>query len=330
MGLVGALMTALVHPGPLALLRPEEFVARPARWLRAISRFGATISAAPNFAYELVLDRVRDEELEGVDLSSWLFALDGAETVVPSTLERFHRRFAPYGLRRESLKPVYGLAEAALAVSFPEAGRAFTARRFERDSLAPDHRVSPASEGLELVSCGRPLPGYEVRIRGSRGETLDEGWVGRVDVSGPSIMAGYLGQEEATREVLREGWLDTGDLGFLLEGELYLCGRAKDVIVVRGRNYTPEVIERALAGAPGVRPGSVAAVSVLTERGDELCLLAERSPGGVVEERELRARLLAGLGVEPERIVLLEAGALPRTSSGKIRRREAARRFVSV
>ena len=302
MGLVGSVLTAVVHPGPLTLLEPELFVSRPARWLRTISKYGATVSAAPHFAYALAVERVRDGELDGVDLSSWRLALDGAETVTPKILERFLERFAGYGLREEALTPVYGLAEAGLAVTFSD-----PLRRFRVVDAGAGH-------GRELVSAGKPLAGFEVRIR-----------EGRVLVRGPSVVSQYLGQPPMLDE---DGFLDTGDEGFLEDGELYLTGRDRDKIVLRGTNYTPEVFEAPLEHLPGIRPGSVAACGAVADDGDELVILAETAPGGI-EVKAIEALLAERTGVVPNRVVLLEPGALPRTSSGKIRRGEAAKRFLS-
>jgi acyl-CoA synthetase (AMP-forming)/AMP-acid ligase II len=314
MGLVGALLTALAQPAPLALMKPEEFVARPARWLQAISRCRATISAAPNFAYQLAVERIRDDELEGVDLSSWLLALDGAEPVAASTLSRFYERFRAFGFRREALTPVYGLAEASLAVTFTDPGTAFTARRFDAAALVEREAALEvdAAGGVELVSSGRPLPGMDVEIASEDGRRLPEGRVGRIRIRGPSV---------TSAGVDADGFLDTGDRGFFWSGELYLCGRSRDLLILRGRNYAPEMIEDALAGVPGMRPGAVAAVS----HPEGLSLLVERGPGAV-EESEVRARAIEICGVDPL-VVILEPGALPRTSSGKIKRQEAARLF---
>jgi acyl-CoA synthetase (AMP-forming)/AMP-acid ligase II len=312
MGLVGAVLTSLAEPAPLALMKPEEFVARPARWLQAISRTRATISAAPHFAYDLALDKVRDEELEGVDLSSWLLALDGAEPVIASGLSRFYERFRAHGLRREALTPVYGLAEASLAVTFSDPRTPFTVRSFASEPLAKGQAIESA-EGVELVSSGRPLSGVRVEIADESGARLSSGRIGRVLVRGPSVTSEGLDPDE---------FLDTGDLGFFCADELYLCGRSRDLLILRGRNYSPEMIERALVGIPGIR--SVAAVSC--QRG--LCVLAERSPK-LDEPRaieEIRTRVLDRCGVDP-RVIFLRTGSLPRTSSGKIRRQEAARLF---
>jgi acyl-CoA synthetase (AMP-forming)/AMP-acid ligase II len=316
MGLVGAALTAMAHPAPLALLKPEDFVGRPARWLQTLSRLGATVSAAPNFAYDLAVDRIRDDELEGVDLSRWLVALVGAEPVSATTLARFQERFRGYGLREEALTPVYGLAEASLAVTFSHPRAPFTSRKFDGRLLSEGRAVEEPA-GVGMVSAGTPLQGVEVEIADSDGARLPEARVGRVLVRGASV---------TSEGVDAEGLLDTGDLGFVHEGELYLSGRSRDLLILRGRNVSPDAIEDALTGIPGLR--AAAAVS----RGPELLLLVERSAALAMEEEktivdEIRTRALERCGVDP-RVILLEAGALPRTSSGKIRRREAARLFA--
>jgi fatty-acyl-CoA synthase len=299
MGLIGCLLLAVARPGPLTLIPPELFLARPSLWLRAISRKRATISVAPNFAYGLCLRRIREDELAGVDLSSWKFALNGAEPVAPAVLGRFAERFARHGFDGRALMPVYGLSEASLAVTFTPPGRGPRSLR---------------TAARELSSVGRPLPGVEVDVR-----------EGHIFVRGPSVMRGYFGDEAATRQVLRDGWLDTGDLGFVEEGELFVSGRAKDVIILRGKNYAPQEFEEALDGMAGVRPGCVAAVPVGTSEGEELALLVETD--GPADAEQIRARIAERTGVRPHQVRLLAPGTLPRTSSGKLRRSEAQRQL---
>ena len=301
LGLVGFFLAAARRPAQLVLLPPELFAARPASWLRAISRHRGTISAAPNFAYALAASRIREEDLVGVDLSCWEVALDGAETVTERALESFAARFAAHGFDRAALTPVYGLAEATLAVTVPPLGRG--PRVVERD-------------GQRRVSVGAPLPGFEVEI----------GEHGRVLVSGPSLFAGYWGQPEETARVLREGVLDTGDLGFLDDGELYLTGRAKDVLVLHGENYSPETIEESVVEVPGVVPGGVAAVARVDERAleESLFLYVERDRDHEALDAEIaravEEAVARTIGLRPARVVVLPAGRLPRTTSGKVRR----------
>jgi acyl-CoA synthetase (AMP-forming)/AMP-acid ligase II len=333
MGLVGAVLTSLWHGRDLVLIPPELFIARPALWLRAISRHRATISPAPNFAYALCAERVRDEELDGVDLSSWRVAMNGAEPVTPSVLARFVERFAAYGLREEALTPVYGLAEATLAVTFSALRARFALERFETRALLEAGRAVPSRGGTPSVSLGPPLPGFAIEIRDDEGRPLGEGRLGRVNVRGPSLMTGYDGMPEETARVLRAGWLDTGDVGFLWRGELHLHGRAKDLIVVRGRNHAPQDVEHALGDVPGVRAGCSAAVGALGagDAGEELWVFVERAHGAresdAAIERAVRRRTLEHSGLHAARVVVLAPGTLPRTSSGKIRRGEALRLY---
>ena len=332
MGLIGCVFPALSRDATLTLLGPELFVARPALWLRALSRYRATISPAPNFAYSLCVTRVADAEMEGVDLSGWRTALNGAEPVAPSVLRAFRDRFARWGFRREALTPVYGLSEAALAVTFSDLDRPFRGCRFDRERLSRDGVARETAHGREIVSVGRAVPGFDLRIVGAAGRDLTEGEVGRVWTRGPSLMDGYLGDPQATARALRHGWLDTGDLGFLLDGELYLTGRAKEVVILRGRNYAPDEIERAVEGVAGVRSGCAVAASWLPEDapGEVLALFVEGSRATTVGERQAlpeacRAAVLGATGLAVDQVVELAPGTLPRTSSGKLRRGETLR-----
>jgi acyl-CoA synthetase (AMP-forming)/AMP-acid ligase II len=332
MGLIGCVFPALSRDATLTLIGPEQFVARPAVWLRALSRYRATVSPAPNFAYSLCVTRVSDAEMEGADLSAWRAALNGAEPVAPSVLRAFCDRFARWGFRPEALTPVYGLSEAALAVTFSDLGRRFESRRFDRELLSRDRVAREAPGGREIVSVGRPVPGFRLRILDESGRDLPEGHVGRVWVQGPSLMDGYLGDPAATARALRDGWLDTGDLGFLRGGELYLTGRAKDVVILRGRNYAPEEIERAVEGVPGVRTGCVVAASWLPEDapGEVLALFVEASRQATEAERQAlpaacHEAVLGATGLSPDQVIVLKPGTLPRTSSGKLRRGETLR-----
>ena len=336
MGLIGCVVTALERPGTMTLIPPELFLARPAVWLRAISTTSATISVAPNFAYGLCVEKIGDDDLEGVDLSSWRVALCGAEPVVPRVLRRFIRRFAPHGLRPEAVTPVYGLSEATLAVTFSAIETPFVSRRFDRDALSRDGRAVEAADGLELVSVGRPVGDAAVRIVDAGGAELPDGLIGEILTSGSSLMAGYYGRPEATGEVLRDGWLHTGDLGFFHDGELFLTGRAKDLLIIRGRNHPPTEVEVAVDGVPGVRTGCSVAVSWLPDGadGEVLLLLAEierrgRASGSGDIGDACRAAVRTATGLELDRVELLEPGTLPRTSSGKLRRQESLRLYLA-
>jgi fatty-acyl-CoA synthase len=328
MGLIGCLVNAVAYPGPLVLLRPEQFLARPALWLRALSRHRGTLSAAPNFAYALCVRRIRDEELEGVDLSSWALALNGAEPISSDVAKRFVERFSPYGFDACALVPAYGLAEASLAVTFAPIRPVLRAVHVDARELATAGRVRPGHRAL--VSVGVPVPGAEVEVRDEAGRVVAEGRVGHIHVRGPSVMVGYLGQPEATHSAIIDGWLDTGDLGFVDGGELVVCGRAKDVIILRGANHVPQEFEEALDGLDGVRPGCAVALGAIPEgaEGEELVLLvetAQQTPADLMDR--IRTRILERTGIRPQRVELLTPGTLPRTSSGKLRRSEALRRW---
>lgn len=323
MGLVGCLLLAVYHPGPLALIPPELFLARPAIWLRAISRARATISPAPSFAYGLCVKRVRDEELEGVDLSTWRYALNGAESIAPSVLEAFTSRFARAGLPPEALTPVYGLSEATLAVTFSEPRRPFRLERVDRSRLAGEGVVVAGDR--PVVSVGTPLPGLTVEVRGEDGRELPEDRVGRIHVRGPSVSGGYFGGPPAG-----DPFLDTGDLGFVRGGELFVCGRAKDVVILRGANHAPQEFEDCLAGVAGLRAGCSVAIGVDRGDGEDLVVLAEiegaARPG---LEDAVRAAIVERTAIRPAEVHLLAPGTLPRTSSGKLRRSEARRQLLA-
>jgi acyl-CoA synthetase (AMP-forming)/AMP-acid ligase II len=324
MGLIGNLLSAFYVPGPLVLLPPELFVTRPGAWLRAISRHRATISAGPNFAFGLCVNRIRDDELDGVDLSSWRLCLNGAEAVSAAMQRRFSERFEPWGFDASSLTPCYGMAEASLAVAFKPAGTMFKTLAVENDTLASRGVVEPGSK--ELVSVGVPLAGVEVEILDDQAQPVPPDRTGRIFVRSPSVMAGYFGRKDLTDEALHDGWLDTGDLGFVHDGELFVCGRHKDTVIIRGANHAPQDFEAALEGLPGVRTGCAVAVGFVPEGEEEeaLAMLVETTPdASPALASDVSSRVLERTSILPAHVELLAPGTLPRTSSGKMRRREA-------
>ncbi|NOK19254.1 fatty acyl-AMP ligase [Corallococcus carmarthensis] len=333
MGLIGCVLAALYYPGSLVLIPPETFLVKPALWLRALSRHRGFVSPAPNFAYGLCLKRVKDADLQGVDLSGWQHALNGAEPVSADTLRRFAERFEKWGFSARALRPVYGLSEASLAVTFPPAGRGPRELGVDPDVLA---REGQARDGARtLVSVGAPVAGFEVQVRGEDGAVLPERRVGHVFAKGPSVMRGYFEDAEATaRALVGEGWLDTGDLGFSADGELYLTGRAKDLVIIRGANHAPQAFEDPLLEVDGVRTGCAVALGFTPEGSEDeaLLILAERAERGAdvaSVEADIRAAVVEATGVQPHTVRLLEPGTLPRTSSGKLRRSEALRRYLA-
>ncbi len=336
MGLIGVLAT-LYWGGSVVILSPLDFAKDPVIWLRAISEHGGTLSPAPNFAYNRCL-RLADEELAGLDLSTWRVAFNGAEPVDPDTVHGFTMRFAPYGFHPSAFYPVYGLAEHTLAVSFPSLDQGPYIATVDRSRLATSG-IAEAVPGdhpdaVRFVSVGTPLEGVSVEIHDKRGSPLPESHVGEVLVKSASVMTGYFGDEAATAEVLSDGWLRTGDLGFLRDSMLYITGRIKDLIIRAGRNYYPEDIESAATGVTGVRAGRAAAFSIPADTGEEhVVVLAESE----VSEEKQRAELIrhiatavaARVGFRPERVELYAQGTLPITSSGKVRRRVARARFLN-
>ncbi|HVR96373.1 MAG TPA: AMP-binding protein, partial [Thermoanaerobaculia bacterium] len=345
MGLIGAWMGSLYYAMPLVLMSPLTFLARPSRWLWTIHRHRGTIAAAPNFAYELCASKVPDEEIAGLDLSSWRIALNGAEPVSPEAIRRFTGRFAPHGFPAGAMMPVYGLAESSLALAFPPQGRGPLIDAVERETFQSSGRALPADPAdpaaLRFVSCGLPLPGHEVRIVGPTGNEAGERQEGRLEFQGPSATQGYFRNPEATRRLLRGGWLDSGDLAYIAGGEVYITGRAKDVIIRAGRNLYPQEIEEAVGSIPGVRKGCVAVFgspdpATGTER---LVVLAETRLTGEadVEESEDIERLrqavqeaVVGLaGAPADDVVLAPPHTVPKTSSGKIRRASSRELYES-
>jgi fatty-acyl-CoA synthase len=330
MGLIGNLLSSFYFKSKLVLLAPELFVTAPGAWLRAISRHRGTVTAAPNFAFSLCLKRIRDEELDGVDLSSWCVSLNGAEAVSADVLRRFGERFARWGFDPSALTPCYGMAEASLAVTFKPAGTAFRTVGVDADRLAREGVVAAGAK--ELVSVGRPMRGIEVDIRNVPGESSPPGRVGRIFVRGPSVMAGYYGRTDLTDQAIHNGWLDSGDLGFILDDELFVCGRHKDIIVVRGANHSPEEFETALEALPGVRTGCAVAVGFVPvgEHDEALAMLVEATADAPATlAADVASRVQERTQIRPAHVELLAPGTLPRTSSGKLRRREARDQWLT-
>ena len=340
MGLIGSWLMCLHNGVPLTLMPPTAFLARPERWLWAIHERRATLSVGPNFAYELCARRITDDALEGLDLSSWRVALNGAEPVSPATLERFARRFARFGFAREAMTPVYGLAECSVGLAFPPLGRGPRIDRVSRAAFQHDGRADAAgtedARALEFVSAGRALPDHEIRVVDDEAREVDDRAVGRLVFRGPSMTPGYYRKPEATAAItLPGGWLDSGDLAYRADGEIYVCGRRKDLIIKAGRNLVPQEIEEAAASVEGVRRGCVVAFGVPNEAlGTEtLVVVAEtRARDGAERARLADAvteRVAAAVEVPPDRVVLVAPGAVLKTSSGKVRRSATREQFLA-
>jgi 1-acyl-sn-glycerol-3-phosphate acyltransferase len=330
MGLIGAWLGSLYHACRFVVMSPFTFLARPERWLWAIHRHRGTLSAAPNFGYELCLRRIEDAALEGLDLSSWRMAFNGAEVVSPDTMSRFADRFAKHGLKPEALAPVYGLAECSVGLAFPPVGRGLLVDTISREALATSGQAVPATggpgEALRVVACGQPLPGHQVRIVDGTGHEVGERVEGRLEFKGPSATSGYRDNPEQTRQLFHDGWLDSGDYAYISRGDIYITGRAKDIIIRGGRNIYPQELEEAVGNIAGIRKGCVAAFGSLDPRSgtERIVILAET--------RETEAETLARIrekvnevadaltGIPPDDIVLAPPHTVLKTSSGKIRR----------
>jgi fatty-acyl-CoA synthase len=335
MGLIGMLIASMYAPIDVVITSPVAFLKRPTAWLEAISAHRGTISFAPNFAYDLCVRRVKASQIGALDLSTWRIAGCGAEPVRARTLQAFAERFRSAGFSSASFVPSYGLAEHSLAVALSRGGlRTDTvdANRLVRESLAipaPEDRQR-SGPVVDLVACGTPFPGHAVRIVDDEGRELPERHVGRILAAGPSVMAGYFEDPVGTAEVLRDGWLHTGDLGYLAGGELFVCGRTKDLIIRHGRKYHPPDLESVIADVPGVRPSAVVVFGInRVEEVDEVVAVLEgRSSlaSSDVAER-VRRRVREAAALELDHVIVTPPGTVPRTTSGKVRRTETRARF---
>lgn len=337
MGLIGAWLGSLYYACPLVLMPPLAFLARPERWLWAIHTHRGTFSAAPNFAYELCLRKIDDRTIEGLDLSSWRMALNGAEPVSPETIIRFCDRFAKYGFRPEAMTPVYGLAEASLGLAFPPPSRGLLIDRIKREPFirfghavpAEAHDVSP----LCFTACGQPLPGHQVRIVDATGYEVAERQVGRLEFWGPSTTSGYFRNPEETRRLFHGEWLDSGDLAYIAGGDVYPTGRTKDIIIRAGRNIYPHELEEAIGDVHGVRKGCVAVFGSTdpisgTERLVVLAETRETEPRGLDQIRHrVDTVVMDLLGTPADEVILAPPHTVLKTSSGKIRRAASRERY---
>ncbi len=331
MGLVGSLLTALVAGTDLHLLPTREFIRNPLLWPRLMAETGGTITYSPAFGYELAARRGGDAA-RTLDLGRWRVAGLGGDMIRPDVLARFAEVFAPAGFRPSAFLGSYGLAEATLAVSMGRPGTGLAVSDLDLDALERQGRARPAGDGRRraFARCGQPIPGMQVEVRDAAGQTLPEGQVGRIHVRGPSVMAGYYREPAETARVLSpDGWLDTGDLGALEGGELLITGRAKDLIIVNGRNVWPHDLEWAAERVEPLRAGDVAAVGAEGEDGAEQAVLLVqcRTADPAARARladQVAAATVAAAGVVCK-VVLVPPHSLPRTSSGKLARAHARR-----
>lgn len=328
MGLIGAWFGSLYHGIPLVLMSPLAFLARPALWLQMLTRHHGTISAAPNFGYELCVRHIDDAALAELDLSAWRLAFNGAEPVSPATIASFAARFAPCGLRYQAITPVYGLAEASVGLALPPPGRGPRIDLLAPDPFTREGKAVPARDGagLSIPSCGRALPGHEIRIVDEAGVELPERTVGRLEFRGPSATSGYYRNPDANAKLYRDGWLDSGDHAYMAEGEVFITGRVKDLIKRGGRNLYPYDLEQAVGNLAGIRKGCVAVFASAdpASRTERLVIMAETRERDKAALSALRhsinERAIDIIDMPADDIVLVPPHAVPKTSSGKIRR----------
>jgi fatty-acyl-CoA synthase len=337
MGMVGFLTVPMVTGLDLVTVTPVDFLSRPLLWAELISKYHGTVTAAPNFAYAVLARQLARAEAD-LDLSSLRIALNGAEPVDPDAVASFTDAGARFGLRPESVLCAYGMAETALGVAFAPVETGLAVDEIDADALETQHRAVPAGGAAvrRFPKLGPPLPGIEVRVVGEQGEVLDAGGVGVLQLRGSSVTPGYLTVDgpKATQDA--DGWFDTGDEGYVTGGQVVVCGRRKDVIIMGGRNIYPTDIERAAAEADGVRAGNVVAVRLAAGEGrhrESFAVAVESRRAGDAEAEQLirkdvTSRVVSAVGVRPAEVSVLPPGSLPKTPSGKLRRAATAATFA--
>ncbi|HEX4868713.1 MAG TPA: fatty acyl-AMP ligase [Acidimicrobiales bacterium] len=334
MGLVGLFTLSLSTGTPLVLGAPTDFMAGPSRWMEWMSTYGGTATAGPNFSYVLATRALH--RAEQLDLSRLRIALNGAEPVDPATVHAFVEAGARHGLRPGAVFPAFGMAEVAIAGTFPEPMSGLRTDPVDRRVLESERYAAPVdgdAEGVRhLAILGRPVPGLEVRVVDPvTGDVLREREVGELEISGTSVTPGYYRRPEANAELFHDGWLRTGDLAYLVDGEMVMCGRIKDMIIVGGRNVYPEDVERALAEVEGVRAGNVIAFGVEHQGKEGLVVVAEsKSDDHDGLRRTVAERVRIAVGLPAKDIVLVEPGSLPKTSSGKLQRSLCKLRYLGA
>jgi acyl carrier protein len=339
MGLIGAWLGSLYFAVSFYVMSPLSFLARPQSWLWAMHRFRATISAAPNFAFELCATKIDEADLKGLDLSALRLLANGAEPISVNGLRQFTERYARFGFRPEAMAPVYGLAECAVALAMPPLGRPPFIDRVRRETLSRRGKAEPAraeeENAIEIVGCGQPLPDYEIRIVDDLGREVADRSEGRLEFRGPSATSGYFRSEAKTRALVHDGWLDSGDLAYIADADVFITGRTKDIIIRAGQHIYPHELEDAIGDIVGIRKGGVAVFGMLDPKSgtERMIIVAETDEADPVARDSLRAKAQKAatdiVGAPAEEIVLVAPGAVPKTSSGKIRRAAASELYVA-
>lgn len=331
LGLIGMWFGSLYHGVPLVIMSPLTFLSRPEKWLWAMHYHRGTISGGPNFAYELCVRKIDPAYIEGLDLSSWRLAFNGAEPIQPKTLDRFTQKFSPYGFKNEVHFPVYGLAESAVCVATSPLNRGprldvIDREAFEVDRLATPVKDSNTKNALEFLACGKAIPDHEIRIVDDGGKVLPERHVGQLQFKGPSSMQGYLGNPAATKAIFHNGWIDTGDFAYIADGEVFITGRIKDLIIKAGRNLYAAEIEELTGLVPEIRKGCVIAFGITDkERGTEKLIIVAETREKNPRNRELIIEKINDiisntLDIAADNIILVQPQIIPKTSSGKLQR----------
>jgi len=332
MGLVGFCMLPLSSGIDVVIGAPQDFLGAPLRWLEWLSEYGGTATAGPNFSWVLAARALRNAS--GLDLARLRIALNGAEPVDPDTVENFIAAATPFGMRPGAVFPAFGMAEVMIAGTFPTPLAGLRTDAVDRRVLETERYAAPAAVDAEgtrrLALLGPPVPGLEIRVVDPEtGSTRLDREVGELEIRGTSVTPGYYGRSDLTTDLFHDGWLRTGDLAYLLDGELVMCGRIKDVIIVGGRNVFPEDVERAAATSDGVRAGNVIAFGVDSNGKEGLIVVAEtKGDDHSSTRRSVSQRVRAAIGLSPKDVVLVAPGSLPKTSSGKLQRSLCRERYL--
>ncbi len=336
MGLVGCFLSLIANQVSVDYLKTEHFARRPLAWLDLISRNkGTTLSYSPTFGYDICARRISSQSnvAERFDLSRWRLAGNGADMIRPDVMQNFVNAFAPAGFKASAFSPSYGLAEATLAVTVMPPGEGIRVELVEEERLSGGRRdLSRPARYRAIVNCGKPLPDMRVEIRGEDGKARGDHQIGKVWCSGPSVMHSYFRNVQATDDCLVDGWLDTGDMGYMANGYLFIVGRAKDMIIINGKNHWPQDIEWAVEQLPGFNHGDIAAFAIEMENGEEAPAVLVHCRVSDPEERvklrnEIRDKVRAITGMNCV-VELVPPRTLPRTSSGKLSRAKARKMYL--
>lgn len=334
MGLIGFVLAPVWYGVPAVYIPPLDFLKQPSRWMKAMNDYRGTYTSAPNFAFALAKRRTKPEKMEGWDLSHIKLLGCGAEPNHPATLQAFLDHFAPVDLKSNAIMPVYGMAEATVAISGPHLSESMKVDYVDADIYQAERRAEASQDGanrLEFVSCGRTFPDHRLSIIDEERNELPDRHVGQIVFEGPSVAAGYYQEPEKTKATFTDQGLLTGDLGYIADGEIYITGRMKDIIILNGRNYDPQSIEWIVQEIDGVRKGNVVAFSVPSEHSEVLVVVAEVKDDIVPEEliKTIQRIVKEELFLLPEQVLLIGKGQLPKTTSGKVQRSKTREQFLN-